>query len=155
MNRRLVVFMGAFGIAQAFAQTSPHGAIRMACEACHTTESWRMRPDASFSHASTGFDLQGAHKAVECARCHQGVRFAGTLKTCQSCHTDVHKGELGSNCARCHSFQAWRITDMTQRHQQTRFPLLAKHASADCAQCHTKSAGTQYAGTPTTCIGCH
>ncbi len=149
------VILLAFLFSRVHAQTSPHGAIRAAYSACHTTDSWRMRSDAQFDHASTGFPLAGAHKATECASCHQGFRFAGTKSTCQSCHTDIHKGELGNDCARCHSTAAWLVADMRQRHQQTRFPLVGKHAVAECKACHASSIGIRYAGIPTACIGCH
>ncbi|HEY6950830.1 MAG TPA: hypothetical protein VI758_00400, partial [Bacteroidota bacterium] len=44
---------------------------------------------------------------------------------------------------------------MIQKHQQTRFPLVGKHAAVDCQSCHTGFTSNQYLGTPTTCIGCH
>ena len=34
----------------------------------------------------------------------------------------------------------------------TRFPLTGAHVQVTCAQCHV---GGRYAGTPTTCVGCH
>jgi len=155
MKRTSLVIGLLIGCAHLDAQTSPHGAIRTPCRACHTTDSWRMRSDASFDHASTGFPLTGSHKAIECGACHVGFRFAGTKNTCQSCHTDIHKGELGTNCARCHATAAWLVADMKQRHQQTRFPLIGKHTLAECKACHSSSIGIRYVGIPTTCIGCH
>lgn len=137
------------------AQTSPHGDINIPCLTCHTTDSWEMRSDASFDHAQTGFVLTGQHKAVNCVSCHKDLKFGGVSDRCTSCHTDVHKAELGSNCARCHSNQSWKIPDMGQRHQATRFPLLGKHAALNCQDCHSGAAHNQYVGTPTTCIGCH
>jgi nitrate/TMAO reductase-like tetraheme cytochrome c subunit len=137
------------------AQTSPHGSIKIKCDNCHGTDSWKMQSDAQFSHASTGFDLTGAHKKLECRSCHEGLKFTGVKADCQPCHTDIHKGELGQNCLRCHSTQLWKITDMIQRHQQTRFPLIGPHATAPCEACHTQNANQQYTGTPTICIGCH
>jgi hypothetical protein len=138
-----------------FSQTSPHGTIRLGCEICHATDSWKMLKDTKFLHTSTGFELTGAHKTLECKNCHEGLHFAKAKKTCSSCHTDIHKGELALDCLRCHSTQSWQITDMVQRHQQTRFPLFGPHAVAPCQSCHTRSVGQQYIGTPTTCIGCH
>jgi hypothetical protein len=139
----------------AMEQKSPHGKIKIACEVCHTVDSWKMRSDSKFDHASTGFDLMGVHKKIECTSCHKKFNFSGTKKTCGSCHTDVHKGELGNNCLRCHSTDVWKITDMIQRHQLTRFSLFGKHGTASCQSCHEKSAYQQYTGTPTTCVGCH
>lgn len=153
--RTLLVFLLALSSTIATAQTSPHGPLKQPCSACHTTDTWRLRADASFDHASTGFALEGQHKAVECRSCHTDLKFAGVSSTCASCHTDVHRGELGSQCQRCHGQQAWRIADMRQLHQQTRFPLVGGHAAASCEQCHRPVEGQQYAGTPVTCIGCH
>jgi hypothetical protein len=137
------------------AQTSPHGNIQILCQSCHTTDSWSMMPDASFKHEQTGFVLEGQHKSLECVRCHTGLKFVGASERCASCHTDIHKAELGSNCARCHTVQSWKIPDMLQRHQSTRFPLVGKHVTLNCQDCHTGVASNQYLGTPVTCIGCH
>lgn len=137
------------------AQVSPHGTIRYSCQTCHTTDSWKMRRDATFDHVQAGYILEGQHKTVDCAGCHKELKFSGTSRQCTSCHTDVHKSELGANCSRCHSQQAWKISDMVQRHQSTRFPLLGRHSTLICQDCHAAVANNQYAGTPTTCIGCH
>ena len=155
MRMKFVFGMLFIGLNIASAQISPHGTIRIECEICHATDSWKMMKETKFNHASTGFELTGAHKTLECKNCHEGLHFAETKRTCYSCHTDVHKGELGTDCLRCHSTQVWWITDMVQRHQQTRFPLLGPHAVASCQSCHTRSADQEYIGTPTTCIGCH
>jgi hypothetical protein len=150
---RLGLFVAALQCASA--QTSPHGAIKISCDVCHGSDSWKMLSDAQFSHASTGFDLTGTHSKVECRSCHEGLKFTGLTADCQVCHTDVHKGEVGPNCLRCHSTQDWKITDMIQRHQQTRFPLVGQHIAVPCQSCHGQSAFQQYSGTPTTCVGCH
>ncbi len=146
------VFLVVFSLQ---AQTSPHGDIKIPCESCHTTDSWTMRPDAKFNHDQTGFVLQGQHRTVPCVSCHEGLKFETASERCTSCHTDVHKAELGSNCTRCHSNQSWKISDMIQRHQFTRFPLVGKHATLNCQDCHTNATNLQYIGTPITCIGCH
>jgi hypothetical protein len=137
------------------AQTSPHGALRWACDACHSTDSWKMRPDASFDHAESGFSLEGQHSTLHCISCHRELKFSGTAKECATCHVDVHKAELGPLCSRCHTTQTWKITEMLQRHQQTRFPLLGRHVTLDCQQCHGEMTRYQYKGTPLTCYGCH
>ncbi len=157
MNARTVALLLSLlsAVELATAQVSPHGTITQPCIACHTTDSWRMRPDATFDHAQTGFPLDGQHAAVPCANCHAGLRFAGTSTACASCHTDIHQAALGVNCLRCHTTQSWSIPDMMQKHQLTRFPLLGRHATVNCADCHATTSGTRYVGTPTTCIGCH
>jgi hypothetical protein len=137
------------------AQISPHGPIKFDCQLCHATESWEMRADAGFSHAMTGFSLTGQHKSVDCISCHAGLKFVSEGTSCLSCHTDVHRSELGQDCARCHDSRTWRIPDMLQRHQETRFPLVGRHVAASCQSCHQNASSHQYVGTPTTCIGCH
>jgi hypothetical protein len=136
-------------------QTSPHGAIKLACETCHSTDSWKMKKDASFQHSKTGFPIEGQHAGITCASCHKGLKFTGSSRQCTACHTDVHKAELGSNCTRCHSTQSWDISDMIQRHQNTRFPLLGRHAALHCEDCHANVAEHKYTGASLTCYGCH
>ena len=155
MKQILVVTLLIFSFQFAVSQPSPHGTIQISCENCHATDSWKMRSDAQFVHSSTGFELTGAHKLIECRGCHEDLKFTGVRGTCNFCHADVHKGELGQECLRCHTTQTWKITDMIQRHQQTRFSLIGPHATAPCQSCHAQNATQQYTGTPTTCLGCH
>jgi hypothetical protein len=137
------------------AQQSPHGKIKIACELCHSTDSWSMRKNTPFKHDSTGFILAGRHKNVQCRSCHQKLVFVKRGSDCLSCHTDIHRQELGQNCQRCHTLESWLISDMKQKHFETRFPLLGKHALATCDACHTQASIHKYAGTPLTCVACH
>lgn len=137
------------------AQVSPHGSIEYDCQTCHATEAWEMRKDSPFDHGTTGFALTGQHKTLRCASCHAEMRFEKSESSCASCHADVHREELGKTCARCHSTTSWRVTDMVQQHQETRFPLLGRHASVECQSCHTRASEQRFAGTETTCAGCH
>jgi hypothetical protein len=153
MNK--AVFLIFFIAASAGAQVSPHGEIAIPCEACHSADSWKLRAEPSFNHDSTGFSLQGRHRVIACASCHSALVFAGKRPVCSSCHADVHQSEVGTECLRCHTMESWIISDMKQKHQQTRFPLLGNHALADCDACHTRASSHRYAGTPLACIGCH
>ena len=137
------------------AQTSPHGPLRWSCGTCHSTDSWKMRPDAPFDHEETEFSLEGQHKTVQCVSCHKDLRFTGVVHECTACHVDVHKAEFGATCTRCHTQRTWKITDMVQRHQLTRFPLLGRHATLNCQDCHAGLTRQQYKGTPIACYGCH
>lgn len=137
------------------AQESPHGKIRFECSACHSTDSWKMKKDAAFNHKVTGFPLTGKHEMLQCVSCHAELKFTKQSSDCLSCHTNVHKTELGTNCLRCHTTQSWKISDIVQKHQRTRFPLLGRHASLNCQTCHPHAAQKQYSGTLTECIGCH
>ena len=142
--------------ANSAAQTSPHGEIAIACEDCHTAQSWNelARP-MKFDHASTGFKLRGQHELVQCRSCHTSFTFKGTNKQCSGCHDDLHRGELGVNCVRCHSPQSWVIPDMAQRHSSTAFPLVGQHLTADCQRCHPNQQKHQYVGVHTDCYSCH
>ncbi len=137
------------------AQDSPHGDLRIKCAVCHSSDSWSMRSDAAFDHASTGFPLLGQHRQIRCATCHEGLVFKKKEQMCTACHTDVHKNELGTNCLRCHNATSWLVADMAQRHQETRFPLEGKHAITDCEACHNRPSPNRYAATPLECITCH
>ncbi|MBP1656382.1 MAG: hypothetical protein H6Q31_983 [Bacteroidetes bacterium] len=137
------------------AQESPHGRIRFECSSCHTPESWKMPKDAPFMHQSTGFTLTGQHTNLRCVNCHEGLKFKNRSSDCLSCHSNIHKSELGTNCLRCHTTQSWRVSDMVQKHQVTRFPLLGRHAVADCQVCHANAGRKQFTGTPTDCYACH
>ncbi len=155
-HRAILVFFFCIAIATlSTAQESPHGDIKIKCAACHSPDSWKMRTDSAFDHATTGFSLTGQHQRIPCASCHENLVFTGKAHDCTSCHMDIHKGELGENCLRCHSTIAWVIPDMKERHQQTRFPLLGKHRIADCEECHNRPSPNRYAGTPLECITCH
>ncbi len=150
----MLAFLISFFAQDAFAQESPHGKIRFECSSCHTTDSWKI-PKPAFKHEATGFALSGRHSMLRCESCHEGLKFAKKSSNCLSCHTDVHKSELGTNCLRCHTTQTWKITDMVQKHQSTRFPLLGRHSTLSCQTCHANAGQKQFAGTPTDCFSCH
>jgi nitrate/TMAO reductase-like tetraheme cytochrome c subunit len=62
------------------------------CGRCHTFEDWK--PD-NFNHNESEFTLEGAHKNVDCIKCHPQVEGNGITFTkykidnfkCASCHT--------------------------------------------------------------------
>ena len=121
-----------------------------------------------FDHASVKFPLTGKHAAYQdCLLCH--TRATGATrdsyvkgsKTCGSCHSDIHEGQLGRDCLRCHSTQQWKLTGFDHG-KQTAFPLLGKHqAVADrgnCTGCHVaKDWPRQLKPVPTSCgaASCH
>lgn len=144
-----------FAATATYAQTSPHGSLRLACATCHTTDSWEVTRDARFDHATVGFRLTGQHANVRCTSCHKVLTFKGAPTACASCHMDVHRSELGIECLTCHSTQSWVITDMRQKHQRTAFPLTGSHLAVACDGCHENAREQQYRATPLTCSGCH
>ncbi len=124
------------------------------CTKCHTTTTWN---PSTFDHKTTLFPLTGAHSSVSCVSCHT-TGYAGTPTTCYSCHqtqftsvTDPNHvtNNFDHDCTKCHGTSAWLPS--TFGHNATAFPLTGAHATATCKSCHI----TGYAGTPSTCYGCH
>jgi len=143
------------------------------CASCHTIEAPKFAP-AGFSHASTKFALVGKHASVECSKCHKSeagtypagpgtaVRFAGLSTQCQTCHQDVHLGQLGARCETCHSPASFKVASYT--HQSNPEFHSAKHVALQCQSCHKREEGTfpggpgtavRYAGLTTACASCH
>jgi hypothetical protein len=153
------VLLGAGGAAGQGA-VSPHGpSLDMECSACHTTDGWTLtRSRMAFSHASTGFRLQGAHERVACESCHLGLRFdepAGPVE-CASCHADVHQGRLSSQCEDCHQPESWRgERERIMAHSRTSFPLAGAHLRLDCEACHRDERAGAYTGLDPACWSCH
>ena len=127
------------------------------CSACHTTVQWK---GAVFDHAKTRFPLTGAHLNTQCALCHVNGRYAGTLLTCEGCHSaDFTKttnpnhltGGFPRDCTLCHTTVQWKGAKFDHT-AATKFPLTGAHVSAQCSQCHVNGL---FKGTPATCEGCH
>ena len=62
------------------------------CSRCHSFENWK--PE-KFDHTKTEFNLEGAHKNVECSKCHPKVEVNGT--------TFIKFKLEEFKCATCHS----------------------------------------------------
>ncbi|MBM4165519.1 MAG: hypothetical protein FJ218_01125 [Ignavibacteria bacterium] len=159
--RALVVFVvnALVNIEEVYSQESPHGILSLPCADCHSTDSFReLRRDLQFNHSErTRFQLTGQHKNIRCQSCHHSLKFSeekGSLQ-CVSCHTDQHRGEVGKQCERCHTTQSWVVTDIVEKHQASRFPLLGIHRSVSCVQCHTNQQKNEFVGLPVDCAGCH
>jgi hypothetical protein len=126
------------------------------CVSCHTISTWT---GALFDHAATKFPLSGTHQRTTCQGCHSDNVYTGRSTTCVSCHqadyaaaaSPKHSQGFPVTCESCHGTTQWRGARFDHQ-TQTRYPLTGKHQLATCASCHTS--GT-YAGTPSTCIGCH
>ena len=70
------------------------------CSKCHFADDWKK---LLFKHEPpfTGYRLDGKHRQVACARCHQAVAVARGVEVrryrplptaCESCHRDFHRG---------------------------------------------------------------
>ncbi|MCA9518735.1 MAG: hypothetical protein KC635_27560, partial [Myxococcales bacterium] len=128
------------------------------CESCHNASDWRQvaATATAFDHSLTGFPLDGRHKTAACTACHgPGLKTDEARAACESCHTDVHRGENGKSCESCHDARSWRPTDALLRHRKTRFPLVGAHAAADCTACHQLGREETWRSTPTECFACH
>lgn len=135
---------------------SPHGKeLKVDCAVCHTTENWNKIKENGFNHNKTKFPLIGQHKTVSCRKCHTSLDFSKTPTECSACHTDIHQGTVGKDCARCHSSNSWIVTKIKQLHQQTGFPLVGEHASADCNRCHTNASVRRFDNIRSDCYSCH
>jgi hypothetical protein len=152
----IMVVIVAF-LVQGRTAENPHGPLEWDCTACHTTESWHtLRKDMEFDHNKTGFRLDGSHRKVNCASCHQELVFSHVGTACADCHADHHLGQLGTDCAGCHTPQDWQPRqDILQQHAERGFPLTGVHAVADCEACHRDSERGEFIGTPSDCFSCH
>lgn len=134
------------------------------CLQCHSTSEWKgAKMDAEhFDHSKTRYPLTGAHREVECKKCHTAgsdgqPRYAGLpFSTCSACHTDPHKGEFKQSCESCHNTSTWKKSTFTSTfdHSKTKFPLLGKHREVTCIACH-KSANFKNVVAFANCLDCH
>ncbi len=142
-----------------FAQSPHGGSLSIDCSDCHSAEqqSWEVNPSQiKFRHESTGFELVGEHQLLDCNSCHQSLVFSDAKPECSSCHNDVHENTVGLDCARCHSPNSWVVTDITNLHNNSRFPLLGSHTKADCQQCHnTPGSKVNFEPLGVECYDCH
>jgi hypothetical protein len=131
------------------------------CRNCHTDHEGRdadiVRLDPqTFNHAQADFVLEGGHKGLACAGCHEPpARYREAPSDCSGCHADddIHRKSLGEDCATCHSVASWKQAKFDHaRATELRYPLTGAHAQVECGLCH---AGQRYQDTPTACVACH
>ncbi|MBI3352954.1 MAG: hypothetical protein HY036_10300, partial [Nitrospirae bacterium] len=116
---------------QSLAGAEPNNGLRVAAQG-------GQRPN--FNHDSTSFPLLGAHRNMECTKCHSGGKYRGTPRSCENCHNGqisygIPKGHMMTkrNCSVCHSVNAW--TPVTFSHD-------AEVLSKPCSQCHNNQTAT-------------
>lgn len=129
------------------------------CASCHPDHAgeafsmikWPDGSAARFDHRRAGWPLTKTHAETKCAECHQpkyqvadaarqsprktGQGYTGLETSCASCHSDVHRGALGTECVKCHDTGKWTATPGFS-HDSTAYPLTGKHAEVKCAKCH-------------------
>jgi NMD protein affecting ribosome stability and mRNA decay len=120
------------------AQKSPHGdSFKTNCDDCHKTDGWKVDiKTVTFDHSGTKFPLIGQHLAVNCMECHKTLDFGKAQTACNDCHSDIHEQTVGTDCARCHTPNSWVVDNITKLHQNSRFPLVGVHKTAECRDCH-------------------
>ena len=143
-----------------FAQSSPHGdKLIIKCDVCHTSKNWTTIEikKIDFNHDKTNFPLVGQHQTVSCKKCHTDLIFTSIKgKTaCNSCHLDVHQQTLGNDCGRCHTPITWTVRNITQIHNQSRFPLRGRHSQLDCILCHKSASLLRFDPMGSECVDCH
>lgn len=122
------------------------------CVKCHSSAGWI---PSSFSHASTGFELAGAHIKLQCSDCHKGST-AGLKTDCFSCHqndfdrADAHAARnFPHECLQCHNMNNWAGANFD--HSKSSFPLTGAHTNVPCQNCHQNG----YQGISAACFSCH
>jgi len=126
-----------------------NGTLGPRCADCHTERAWNA---TKVDHDKTRFPLHGKHATTDCKLCHKSQVFNEAPRECYACHQkdDKHKGSLGRDCQQCHGEADWKKSSFD--HAKTRFPLLGKHAKAECGTCHKDQ---DYKKTPQDCYACH
>ncbi len=143
------------------------------CSTCHTVDEDRFSARA-FDHSRSSFALTGKHSTIECAKCHQretgvfpagegtAVLYDGIKTTCQTCHQDIHLGQLGDRCESCHGSETFKLTGYTHRTDGEFFD--GKHGAVQCSQCHVTAEGgfpagpgtaVRFSGLDQQCATCH
>ena len=76
------------------------------CAMCHSPVAWELW---DFDHATTGYDLVGAHDGLVCNACHALGNDDTPPTSCIGCHRqdDIHRGDFGTNCLRCHTTETF------------------------------------------------
>lgn len=142
------------------------------CESCHTVDGFIPAQYGHLEHSKSEFPLEGSHLATPCNLCHKQqqsddgtwyAKFAFESTNCQSCHRDVHGGQLNiwiekDGCTYCHSADSWTETKFD--HELARFPLEGRHRDIVCTKCHyiKEEAGEKLVWMKpleVTCNGCH
>lgn len=121
------------------------------CSTCHGNDSFK--PAVMFSHDISKFRLTGSHQKAACEKCHPIAKLNGVnfqkfkgidYGSCQSCHSDIHKGKFGSDCQSCHNTSSFHsISKSSFDHNKTNFQLLGKHNNIRCNECHKTNITTK------------
>jgi hypothetical protein len=150
------------------------------CESCHSEHKGRKynpidwKPVGSkkrFNHDLTGYDLEGAHRRLDCKQCHTAkykkskrTKYLGLDQDCLSCHEDVHRFQRTNksllDCTVCHSFDARTVSrakGLTRfnHKKSSRFALNGPHKETKCVKCHSSTKSFKMETRPNRCADCH
>jgi hypothetical protein len=139
------------------------GTFEKDCAQCHDFDVWR--PASGFDHDEADFGLKGAHREVDCIKCHKETTRNGKefqeftdleFASCTNCHNDPHDSSFGTNCTDCHGESDWHVlkSGIKLDHNLTDYPLEGMHVSVDCRKCHTSGSYTKSID-HNKCTSCH
>jgi hypothetical protein len=128
-------------------QDKHQGRLGSNCQQCHNFTDWKITA-GQFDHSKTQYPLTGLHLQVACSKCHttgsdgQARYFGIQFGKCNDCHSDPHRGKFeAQTCQSCHNTSGWKhiATNALNEafdHSKTKYPLLGKHVTVECVQCH-------------------
>ncbi|MBK8953948.1 MAG: hypothetical protein IPM34_00120 [Saprospiraceae bacterium] len=132
--------------------------LSMDCIECHTTApDWQ---PARFDQHDQIYQINGAHKLLDCASCHKG-NYINTPNTCSGCHIEDYNNTLdpahlalkfSTECASCHTENQW--VPSTFEHDGQHFPIYSgKHKGQwmECRDCHINPTDIKVIS----CVVCH
>lgn len=152
-----------------------HGRLTGQCVTCHSDHAgadFDIMPfdRAAFNHDQAVHRLEGAHRDLQCSRCHidhaspenVGWQFLQLPRECFACHESPHGAALSSACASCHTEQTWSDIHRFDHDALTAFPLTGAHRDLECQACHGDDLTFAAHGTdngrvdpPFDCAACH
>ena len=122
------------------------------CETCHLTRAWDDVSEKFQHQKDSVFHLNGAHKDLECEKCHFNNRFKPLDTRCDGCHIDIHEGDKGPDCADCHGEIDWKVNTAIA-HDFGRYRLEGAHDTIPCERCHIDQ--RKLGGLGVECVNCH
>lgn len=149
------------------------------CEQCHAEHQGRkynpidwspIGGKKKFKHKLTGYELEGAHRRVDCKECHTAkykkssrTKYLGLKTNCLECHEDIHHFRKTNksllDCEVCHTYDArtvGRARGLPFDHGKiSKFPLRAKHNETKCTNCHSSIKSFKIPEKPERCVDCH
>jgi hypothetical protein len=151
------------------------------CVGCHTATAFHPSSVDIARHDALSFKLEGAHRAVPCAQCHNAMTathatsslllnarsvpklpFGERRTTCAACHETPHGKQFAARpdrgeCAACHDVDAFAPASRFDHNRHSTFRLEGAHAKASCAACHTQGRDlvATYRGLSPKCESCH